>query len=56
MVDVRNDGVDIRSIVLKLGNTLMNVGNDGVGIYDITMNVGNDHMHGNCKFSLAVHG
>ena len=48
-MDVRNDGVGARNLVLKLGNghmgvhdTLMDIQNDGLGIHDIIANVGND--------------
>ena len=47
VMDVRNDGVDVRSIVLKLGN-------DNVGVCDTLMNVRNGHTHADCKFGLEA--
>ena len=51
VMDVRNDGVDIRSIVLKFGNddvgvrdTLMDVRNDCVGVHSIVLELGYDSM------------
>ena len=48
-MDVGNNGVGARNVVLKLRddrlgvrNTLMNVRNDGLGVRDIVVNVGND--------------
>ena len=32
MMDVRNECVNVCSIVLKLGNALMNIGYDGMGV------------------------